>query len=148
MLNDDGEPLLMGSDVAKRLGYKNPAKALRDHVDDEDKLIERIVLSGQRREVILINESGLYSLILSFSRICNPAASNIRIFNPSRSVSRIANAYIQCGRKFCLSNSPHMSRAGLLLVKFPPSVCLAWGRKNFLNLFFNFQRSDHQSSYD
>ena len=56
---------MMGTDVAKRLGYKNPAKALRDHVDTEDKLTERIVLSGQRREVIFINESGLYSLILS-----------------------------------------------------------------------------------
>ena len=98
MLNDDGEPLLMGSDVAKRLGYKNPAKALRDHVDDEDKLIERIVLSGQRREVILINESGLYSLILSFSRICNPAASNIRIFNPY--TARVSRAF----RRICRSN--------------------------------------------
>ena len=65
MLGHEGEPLMMGTDVAKRLGYKNPAKALRDHVDTEDKLTERIVLSGQRREVIFINESGLYSLILS-----------------------------------------------------------------------------------
>jgi prophage antirepressor-like protein len=61
--------LFVGKDVAKRLGYKNPAKALRDHVDTEDKLTERIVLSGQRREVIFINESGLYSLILS-SKSC------------------------------------------------------------------------------
>ena len=65
MLGHEGEPLMMGTDVAKRLGYKNPAKALRDHVDTEDKLTERIVLSGQRREVIFINESGLYALILS-----------------------------------------------------------------------------------
>ena len=40
-------------------------KAVRDHVEDEDKLTERIVLSGQNREVIFINESGLYSLVLS-----------------------------------------------------------------------------------
>ena len=39
-------------------------KHTRDHVDIEDKLTERIVLSGQNREVIFINESGLYSLIL------------------------------------------------------------------------------------
>lgn len=58
-------PRLIGKDVAEALGYLNPQKALRDHVDDEDKLTERIVLSGQNREVILINESGLYSLILS-----------------------------------------------------------------------------------
>ena len=65
MLNNDGEALFMGTDVARRLGYKNPQKALRDHVDEDDKLTERIVLSGQRRELIFINESGLYALILS-----------------------------------------------------------------------------------
>lgn len=47
------------------MGYSNPQKAIRDHIDVEDKLTERIVLSGQNREVIFINESGLYSLILS-----------------------------------------------------------------------------------
>ena len=35
------------------------------HVDDEDKLIERIVIAGQRRDTTIINESGLYSLVLS-----------------------------------------------------------------------------------
>ena len=56
----ENEPWFVGKDVASILGYSNPQKAIRDHVDDE-----RIVLSGQNREVILINESGLYSLILS-----------------------------------------------------------------------------------
>ena len=60
-----GEPYFLGKDVAETLGYTNTAKAIRDHVDDEDKLTERIVLSGQSREVVFINESGLYSLILS-----------------------------------------------------------------------------------
>lgn len=59
------EPWFIGKDVASILGYSNTAKAIRDHVDDEDKLTERIVLSGQNREAIFINESGLYSLILS-----------------------------------------------------------------------------------
>ena len=62
-IND--EPYFVGKDVAGILGYTNTPKAIRDHVDDEDKLTERIVLSGQNREVIFINESGLYSLILS-----------------------------------------------------------------------------------
>lgn len=61
----DGEPWFVGKDVATVLGYANTQKAVRDHVDEEDKLTERIVLSGQNREVIVINESGLYSLILS-----------------------------------------------------------------------------------
>ena len=55
----------MGVDVAKALGYTNTQKAIRDHVDDDDKLTERFVLSGQARRVIIINESGLYSLVLS-----------------------------------------------------------------------------------
>ena len=47
--NMNGSPFtwFVGKDVARRLGYKNPAKALPDHVDEEDKLTERIVLSGQ-----------------------------------------------------------------------------------------------------
>ena len=61
----NGEVMFVGKDVADILEYTNTAKAIRDHVDDEDKLTERIVLSGQKREVILINEFGLYSLILS-----------------------------------------------------------------------------------
>lgn len=61
----NGEPWFVGSSIAKVLKYQNQQKAIRDHVDAEDKLTEQIVLAGQRREVTLINESGLYSLILS-----------------------------------------------------------------------------------
>lgn len=61
----NNEPMFVGSNVATILGYANPQKAIRDHVDDDDKLTERIVLSGQNREVVIINESGMYSLILS-----------------------------------------------------------------------------------
>ena len=57
--------MFVGKDVATALGYTNTQKAIRDHVDDEDKLTERFVLSGQVRSVIIINESGLYSLVLS-----------------------------------------------------------------------------------
>lgn len=64
-IRQNGEPWFVGKDVAEILGYSNTPKAIRDHVDDEDKLTERIVLSGQNREVAIINESGLYSLILS-----------------------------------------------------------------------------------
>ena len=64
-IQQNGEPWFVGKDVADILGYSNTPKAIRDHVDDEDKLTERIVLSGQNREMTIINESGLYSLILS-----------------------------------------------------------------------------------
>ena len=61
----NGETYFVGKDVASALRYTNPQKAIRDHRDEEDKLGERIVQSGQARETIVINESGLYALILS-----------------------------------------------------------------------------------
>ena len=57
--------MFVGKDVATALGYSDPQKAIKMHVDDDDKLTRQIVVSGQRRAIILINESGLYSLILS-----------------------------------------------------------------------------------
>ena len=60
----NNEPWFVAKDVASVLGYLNPQKAIRDHVDDEDRLGERIVLSGQNRMTTFINESGLYALIL------------------------------------------------------------------------------------
>ena len=57
--------MFVAKDVATALGYTNTPKAIRDHIDDDDKLTERFVLSGQVRSVIIINESGLYALILS-----------------------------------------------------------------------------------
>ena len=65
MSNEQGETFFCAKDVALALGYTNTMKAVRDHVEEEDKLRERIVLSGQNREAIFINESGLYALILS-----------------------------------------------------------------------------------
>lgn len=64
-LKIDDEPYFVGKDVAKILGYKNTKDALAKHVDVEDKLGSQIATSGQRREMTVINESGLYSLILS-----------------------------------------------------------------------------------
>ncbi|SCT29237.1 BRO family protein [Staphylococcus aureus] len=64
-LEVDGEPYFIGKDVADIFGYTNSRKTLSDHVDEEDKLTSRIVTSGQNRNVTIINESGLYSLIFS-----------------------------------------------------------------------------------
>lgn len=64
-LTIDSEPYFIGKDVAKILGYKDTVNALKSHVDDEDKLGWQITTSGQRRKVKVINESGLYSLIIS-----------------------------------------------------------------------------------
>lgn len=59
----DGEPYFVGKDVAAALGYTNPQKAIRDHVDVEDKTVnESFSVNGTMP--ILINESGMYSLIM------------------------------------------------------------------------------------
>lgn len=64
VITKDGEPWFVGKDVAEVLGYSNTKKAINDHVKENHKLGERIVTSGQRREVIIIDEAGFYSLVL------------------------------------------------------------------------------------
>ena len=61
----DNEPWFVGRDIAAALGYSATRNAIFAHVDDEDKLTHRISASGQGRDVILINESGVYALIFS-----------------------------------------------------------------------------------
>lgn len=64
-IEKDGEPWFVGKDVAAVLGYANASKAIQDHVDAEDKLNNDSLLSLGQRGGWLINESSLYSLILS-----------------------------------------------------------------------------------
>lgn len=61
----DGEPWAVGRDVAEALGYKNPRQAVIDHVDPEDKGVAKRDTLGGNQDTAIINESGLYSLILS-----------------------------------------------------------------------------------
>lgn len=63
-----GEPWFVGKDVAEALGYSNTSKAIITHVADEDKIIKMLPNSQNGKTVgktYIINESGLYSLILS-----------------------------------------------------------------------------------
>lgn len=64
-IQQNEEPWFVGKDVAEILGYSNTKDAIAKHVDDEDKLGAQIATSGQNRNMTIINESGLYSLILS-----------------------------------------------------------------------------------
>lgn len=59
------EPYFVGKDIAEILGYERADNAIRNHVDFEDKLTHPISASGQNRNMTIINESGLYSLIMS-----------------------------------------------------------------------------------
>ena len=69
-INKNGEPWFVGKDVASVLGYQNASKAVMVHVEEEDKNTELLEAHSQngnlsKTKTILINESGLYSLILS-----------------------------------------------------------------------------------
>lgn len=65
-MNINGEPWFVGKDVAEILGYAKPLNALAAHVDKDDSLKQGLTDSmGRIQETIIINESGLYSLILS-----------------------------------------------------------------------------------
>lgn len=65
LIGEKQEPYFVGKDIAQALGYSDTFGALKKHVDEEDKLNCQIDSIGQKREMTCINESGLYSLILS-----------------------------------------------------------------------------------
>ncbi len=56
-----GEPWFVGKDVAEALGYSNAQKAVRNHVDEEDKGVNEMGTPGGKQPITIINESGLYS---------------------------------------------------------------------------------------
>ena len=60
----DNETYFVGKDIAEILGFSNSRKAIADHVDDEDKGVTNCYTPGGKQNVTIINESGLYSLIL------------------------------------------------------------------------------------
>ena len=91
----NGEPWFFGKDVALALKYKNPQKAIREHVDTEDKTVsESLTVNGTA--VTLINESGLYSLILSSKK---PEAKQFRrwVTGEVLPALRRHGAYAMCG---------------------------------------------------
>jgi prophage antirepressor-like protein len=66
MSNEQGEPMFCAKDVALALGYKRPEDAMTQHVEIEDSVKHRVLdRNGKKRITTFINESGLYSLILS-----------------------------------------------------------------------------------
>ena len=82
-LKIEDEPYFVGNDIAKILGYSNYRKAVVERVEDEDKLRAQIRYAGQKRNMTIINESGLYSLILS-SKMPNACGKGIRYNQPTQ----------------------------------------------------------------
>lgn len=64
-VEQNNEPWFVAKDIAERLGYKDTVNAIKSHVDDEDKAGWRITTQFGEKEAVIINESGLYSLVLS-----------------------------------------------------------------------------------
>jgi anti-repressor protein len=65
VVTKDNEPWFVGKDISERLGYKDTSDSLKRHVDDEDKGVGGIPTPGGKQNMKIVNESGLYCLILS-----------------------------------------------------------------------------------
>lgn len=63
-LDIKGNPWFIGKDVADKLGYLDTSYAIRTHIEEEDRMMATVIIAGQSRNMIVINESGLYCLIL------------------------------------------------------------------------------------
>lgn len=109
----DSEPWFVGKDVAEALGYKNTKDALSRHVDPEDKRGSRIATPSGVQEMTVINESGLYSLVLS-SKL--PTAKQFKRWVTSEVLPSIrkTGGYIPTNN---LSDSEIMARALLIAQK-------------------------------
>lgn len=64
-LTIDDLPWFVGKDIAAALGYSQPTKAVREHTDEEDRGMSEMDTPHGRQQMLIVNESGLYSLILS-----------------------------------------------------------------------------------
>lgn len=111
LVND--EPYFVGKDVAEILGYKNTSKTIKDHVDNEDKRGERIVTPSGKQVATIINESGLYSLILK-SKL--PNARKFKRWVTSEVLPQIRKhgAYLTDEKAYDITHNPN-SLADLLL---------------------------------
>lgn len=113
-LEISGEPYFVGKDVAEVLGYQNGSRDINRHVDEEDRIKNMIFDGKQNKETILINESGLYSLILS-SKL--PTAKKFKRWVTSEVLPQIrkTGGYIPVNEE--MTDSEIMARALLISQK-------------------------------
>lgn len=114
-IDRDGEPWMVGVDVAKALGYATPRNAIASHVDEEDKTSALIRGTGSNYKsmAILINESGLYSLVL-FSKL--PTANKFKRWVTSEVLPSIRKTGGYIAGQESMSDSELMAKA-LLVAK-------------------------------
>lgn len=105
----DGEPWFIGKDVAEALGYKYTADALKKHIEDEDKGVGVLPTPGGKQKTTIINESGLYSLILS-SKL--PSAKKFKHWITSEVIPSIRKhgAYITNELLDAMAKDPNVMR--------------------------------------
>lgn len=123
-VEQDGGIWFVGKDVAEALGYSNPSNAVISHVDDEDKLRTQIKYAGQNREVSIINESGLYSLVLS-SKL--PSAKAFKRWITSEVIPSIrkTGSYNKPSKQ---PTTQQEQRAKAMLLNAQSSQCKLWLR--------------------
>lgn len=107
----DSEPYFVGKDVTVILGYQNTSKALNDHVDNDDKLNNKSLSSLGQRGGWIINESGLYSLILS-SKL--PAAKRFKHWVTSEILPAIRKTGGYIGNTQSMTDMEILSKALLI----------------------------------
>ena len=149
----DGEPWLVGKDVALALGYKNPQEAIRNHVDAEDKGVSEILTPGGMQKLPIINESGLYSLVLS-SKL--PKAKQFRRWVTSEVLPTIRKhgAYITREKLWEVATSPEamMKLCSDLLAEREKNAALREenamleGKAAFYDLFIDLKHSTNLRS--
>ena len=113
-LEIDGNPWFVGKDVANKLGYAKPQNALSTHVDEDDALKRGVTDTiGRKQDMTLINESGLYSLVLS-SKL--PSAKRFKKWVTSEVLPAIRKhgAYLTDEKAYDVTHNPN-ALADLLL---------------------------------
>lgn len=105
------EPFLVGKDVADILGYQNGSRDINRHVDEEDRHKIMLFDGNQDKETIVINESGLYSLVLS-SKL--PTAKRFKRWVTSEVLPAIRKTGGYIGGADNMSEAEIMARAVLI----------------------------------
>lgn len=94
----NNEPWFVGKDVAEILGYTNPLKAVRDHIDDEDKGVNELFTPGGKQNITIINESGVYALIFS-SKLARAKQFKHWVTHDILPTIRKTGGYVESGRE-------------------------------------------------